>query len=70
MHSIELKFGKYILHQRPRYCIDFGEFSIKSFLQEHKKKSYALLSKESNYQTYASVETVLSIMLKFDVYCR
>ena len=31
MHSIELKFGMYIMHHRPIYCIDFGEFRINIF---------------------------------------
>ena len=30
--------------------------------------SYTLPSKESNYQNYASVQTVLPIKLKFDTY--
>ena len=38
------------------------------FLQEHKQKSYTFQYKESNYQNYASVQTMLSIQLKFDVY--
>ena len=38
------------------------------FLQKRKKISYILQSKESNDQNYASVQTVLSIKLKFDMY--
>ena len=58
----------YIIHYRLTYFIDFCKFRIDSFLQEHEKNSYTLQSEESNYQNYASVQTELSIKLKFDMY--
>ena len=46
----------YAVDYCPAYCINFGEFSINSFfLHEYKKNSYALQSKESNYENSASV---------------
>ena len=35
VHSIELKFGIYIIGHHLTNCIDFGEFRINSFLQEY-----------------------------------
>ena len=59
----------YIINYRPTYYIDFGEFGINDFfLQEYQKNFYTLQSMESNYQNYASIQTVLSIKLKFDMY--
>ena len=68
MHSIELKLGIYITHHRPTYLSILVNLGLIVFLEEHKKISYTLQSKESNYQTYASDQTVLSIKLKFDMY--
>ena len=38
VHSIELKFGMYIIGHRSTNCIDFGEYRMNSFLQEFKKE--------------------------------
>ena len=39
VHSIKLKFGKYIMGHRLTYSVDFGEFRFYScFLQEYKKE--------------------------------
>ena len=67
VHSTELKFSMHIIQHRPTYCIDFREFRINSFFTEAQKK-VLLQSKESNYQNYASLQTVFSIKLKFDMY--
>ena len=32
VHSIELKFGMYIIGHNPTYCIDFGECNNNSFI--------------------------------------
>ena len=39
-HSIELKFGMYILGHRSTNCVEFGEFRLNSFFfsQEHTKE--------------------------------
>ena len=55
VHSIELRFGMYIIRHRPIYCVDFGEFRINNFLQESKNDSYPLQPMESNYKKYTSV---------------
>ena len=63
VHSIELKFGMYIIDHCPIYCIDFGEFRIKSFFSlSTKRHSYALQPMESNYNNYASVQ--MEILIK------
>ena len=68
MHFIKLKAGLYITDHRHAYCIDFSEFRINIFiLLEYKKNSYILQPMESNYKKYASVYTVLSIKLKFNM---
>ena len=38
VHSIELKSPVHIIGHPPTYCVEFGEFRINSFLQEHKKE--------------------------------
>ena len=30
VHSIEFKFGMYVIGHRPIYCMEFGEFRINS----------------------------------------
>ena len=37
VHSIEIKFGMYIINHRPTYCIEFGEFRIDSIFTEEEK---------------------------------
>ena len=65
MHSIELKFSMYIIHHRNTYCIDLCEFRINRFFTGSQMYSYTIQSKESKFQNYASVQTVLLIKLKF-----
>ena len=56
MHSIEFKFGVYIIGQHPTYCVSFGEFNIDSFFTEMQKKNfYTLQPVDSNYKKHASV---------------
>ena len=38
VHSIELKFGMYIIGHRPTYSIDFDEFRINSFFTGEQKR--------------------------------
>ena len=38
VHSIENKFGMYITGHRRTNPIDFGEYRMNIFLQEHKKE--------------------------------
>ena len=72
MHSIELKFGMYIIDHHPTHCVDFDKFRIHVFFfffffffkQEYKKNSYTLHPMELNYKKYASVYTVLLTKLK------
>ena len=37
VHSIELKFGMYIIGHHSTYCVNFGKFRI-ALLQEYKKE--------------------------------
>ena len=63
VHSIELKFGMYIVDHCPTYCNNFGGFTINSFFyRSTKKNSYTLQSMESSCKNYASVQTVLPII--------
>ena len=43
-HSIELKFGRYIIDHCLKYCIDFGEFRVNSIFLNgvRKRNSYTL----------------------------
>ena len=66
LHSIELKFGMYIISHCLTYCVEFGEFRINSFFyRSTKKNSHTLQPMESNYKEYASAYTMLSTKLKF-----
>ena len=48
-HSIELKFGMYIIGHYWTNATDFGEFLMHSFFYRSKKKNcYTLRSMESN----------------------
>ena len=38
LHSIELKYGIYIICPHPTYCIDFGEIRISSFFTGVQKR--------------------------------
>ena len=69
MHSIELKFGMYIIHHRSTYCSNFGEFMINSFFTGVQKEFFALQSKDSNNQNYASVQTVRRFRLNTNLIC-
>ena len=69
VHSIELKFGMYIMRHRPIYCVEFSEFRINSFFYRSTKNySYTLLPMESNFLKCSSMQTVHSIELKFDMH--
>ena len=69
VHSVEFKFGMYIIDLWPTYCVDFSEFRINSFFYKSTKNdSYALQKIDSNYKNYASVQTVFSNKMKFDKY--
>ena len=54
VHSIELKFGMYIVGHRPTYCVEFGELRI-VFFTGAQKGIYTLQPTESNCKKYASV---------------
>ena len=38
VHSIELKFGMYIIGLRPTYCVEFDEFRLNSYFTGAQKK--------------------------------
>ena len=38
VHSIDLKFGMYIIGHRPTHCVEFGEFRINSFFTGAQKR--------------------------------
>ena len=68
MHSIELKFGRYIIGHRPTYSIDFGEFKIKKILKVVQKNSYLVQPMDSSYKKYISLNNIIvnrSSKLKF-----
>ena len=65
VHSIELKFGMYIIDHRLTYCVKSGEFEINSFLQEWKKNPYILHPMESYYKRNRDIQTELSIEHRF-----
>ena len=55
MHSIEFKFGTYIIGHRLTYCVEFGEFRLNSFFTgAQKKNSHSLQPMESNYKKNTS----------------
>ena len=69
MHSIDLKFGMYIIGHRQRNTIDFGEYRMHSFFfRSTKKNSYTLLLIESNPLKGSSIQTVHWIELKFGMH--
>ena len=60
-----IPIGTWIIGHRSTYCIDFG---LIDFLQGYKNNSYVLQPVESNCKKYASVETVLSIKIKCNMF--
>ena len=66
-HSIELKFGMYIIDYRPTYCVEFGEYWL-VFYRSTKKNSYTLRLMELNSLKCSGIQMVHSIELKFGMY--
>ena len=54
VYSFELKFGMYIIGNRPTYCVEFGEFRIDSFFYRSTKKCVCVCVTKVLWQVYSS----------------
>ena len=68
VHSIELKFGIYIISHHRTNLTDFCEYRIHSFLQEYKKEFLYIRPTEWNFLKGSNIQTVHSIEFKFGMY--